>query len=244
MKRQAWLAALLLFLLTVIVRLPARWVLPMMSGTLSCEDAGGSIWHGSCERLVVADTTLGPVSWTLHALPLLIGRLDAQVNSGDAHLPGHARVTLRSGGRVDAHALSAQLALSSNLLPGFPEGWQGRVRLDLITLGFEAGRLQSLQGTVDVDSLAQLSPPMALGSYQLHFERAADAAGAIAGTLRDTAGPLSVAGTVQYTAQGGYEINGTVMARADATPELSRAIEALGAVDAAGRRPFSLAGTF
>jgi hypothetical protein len=49
---------------------------------------------------------------------------------------------------------------------------------------------------------------------------------------------------VQYTAQGGYEINGTVMARADATPELSRAIEALGAVDAAGRRPFSLAGTF
>ena len=244
MRRRAWLAALLLFVITVIVRLPASWALHLMPGTVSCEAAAGSVWRGGCARLLVADTSIGPLKWTLHVLPLLIGRLDAEVHSDDARLPGRARLTLRSGARVEAHALSAQLALSSNLLPGFPEGWQGRVRLNLATLGFDAGRLISLQGTVDVDSLAQLSPPMAMGSYQLRFDRTADAAGAIVGTLRDSAGPLSVAGTIHYTAQGGYEISGTVMARADATPELRKAVEYLGAADPEGRRPFSLAGTF
>ena len=62
-------------------------------------------------------------------------------------------------------------------------------------------------------------------------------------SLRDTAGPLSVTGTLHYTAVGGYEINGLVGARNDATPDLAKAVEYLGVADSQGRRQFSLAGT-
>lgn len=244
MNRNAWLAALLLFVITVIARLPASWALRAVPGSMACEGPTGSLWHGHCAQLQIAGTPIGPIVWRLHALPLLIARLDAEVQSLDARLQGQARITLHPGGRVDARSLQAQLALSSNLLPGFPEGWQGKVHLQLAALGIEAGRLTALQGTVDIDSLAQLSPAMAMGSYQLRFDAPPKSAGTIVGTLRDTAGPLSVAGTVQYSAQGGYEIAGTVMARNDATPELAKAVEYLGEADAQGRRPFSLAGTF
>jgi general secretion pathway protein N len=243
MNRKAWLAAALLFGLTVIVRLPARWALRLAPGSIGCEEAAGSLWHGSCARLQAAGTTIGPVSWSLHALPLLIARIDADVVSTDTRLPGVARLTLRGGGRIDARGLRAQLPLTSNLLPAFPEGWQGQLRLDLPTLSIESARLKSLQGTVDVDSLAQLSPAMAMGSYQLRFTDSAAPTDTIVGSLRDTAGPLSVNGTLLYRTSGEYEINGTVAARPEATPELAKAVEILGEPDAQGRRPFSLAGT-
>jgi hypothetical protein len=243
MNHRAWLAALLLFLITVLVRLPASWALRLAPGSVSCEQPAGTLWHGGCARLQAAGMAIGPVRWSLHALPLLIARIDAEVESDDARLPGQARLALRTGGRLDASTVRAQLTLSPELLPSFPEGWQGQVRLDLATLSIAEGRLKSLQGTVDVASLRQLNPPMALGSYELRFAPAASAADAVAGTLRDTAGPLSVAGTLRYTASGGYEINGTVAARSDATPELTKAVEYLGEADAQGRRQFSLAGT-
>jgi hypothetical protein len=87
-----------------------------------------------------------------------------------------------------------------------------------------------------------------MGSYRLEFAPAAGAAGTganggVVGSLRDTAGPLSVTGTLRYTTVGGYEINGLVAARSDATPDLAKAVEYLGVADSQGRRPFSLAGT-
>jgi len=244
MNRQALLAAVLLFLVTVIVRLPARWALRFAPADVVCEAPEGSVWHGACARLQAAGVSIGPVSWRLHPLPLLIARVDADVTSSDARLAGEASIALRSGGRISARALHTQMQLDSGLLAAFPQGWQGQLRLNLDSLEFQAGRLATLSGTVDVDSLAQLSPSMPLGSFELQFAPASGSPGAIHGTLRDTAGPLVVAGTVQYAAASGYEINGTVAARADATPELAKAVELLGEADAQGRRPFSLAGSF
>jgi len=96
---------------------------------------------------------------------------------------------------------------------------------------------------VNVDSLQQQSPAMAMGSYLLDFAPGAGAGDTVVGNLRDTAGPLSVTGTLRYSAASGYEINGTVAARNDATPDLAKAVEFLGAPDAQGLRPFSLAGS-
>jgi hypothetical protein len=53
-----------------------------------------------------------------------------------------------------------------------------------------------------------------------------------------------VTGTLQLRASGDYELNGTAVARSDATPELAKAVEFLGVADAQGRRPFSLTGTY
>ena len=243
MSRRAWLAALLLFLITVLVRLPASWALHLLPSSIACEQPAGTLWQGSCAQLQTAGMAIGPVNWSLHALPLLIARIDAEVQSEDTRLPLQVHVSVRTGGHVEASGVHAQFELSPDLLPSFPEGWQGQVQLNLAALSVAAGHLKSLQGTVDIASLRQQSPAMALGSYQLDFAPSTDAADAVVGQLRDTAGPLSVAGTLRYTAAGGYEINGTVAARGEATPDLAKAVEYLGEADGQGRRQFSLAGT-
>lgn len=248
MSRRTWLAALLLFLITVLVRMPASWALHLLPSGISCEQPAGTLWHGSCARLQAAGVAVGPVSWSLRALPLLLARADADVLSEDTRLPLQAHVSLRTGGRMEASAVQGEFELSPELLPSFPDGWRGGVRLNLAALSVVDGRLQSLQGTVDIDSLRQQSPPMAMGSYRLEFAPAAGAPGAsasdgVVGSLRDTAGPLSVTGSLRYTAIGGYEINGLVAARSDATPDLAKAVEYQGVADGQGRRQFSLAGT-
>jgi len=244
MKYQWWLAALLLFALTVVARLPARWALLAAPGGVSCEDPAGSVWQGHCALLRVGGMTIGPVSWKLHPLPLLLARAEADLTSHDANLPGSARLTLRSGGRLEAHALRARVPLDSGLLPLFPNGWSGQLKLDLSTLTLEAGHISTLQGIVHADALQQLSPAMPFGSYQLRFTGSTAENGLILGELRDSGGPLAVTGTLRLRASGEYELNGTAVARSDATPELVRAVEFLGEADAQGRRPFALTGTY
>jgi hypothetical protein len=57
-------------------------------------------------------------------------------------------------------------------------------------------------------------------------------------------GPLAVAGTLRMTPEPGFVLEGTVASRANATPELARQLQMLGAPDAQGRRSFSIANTF
>ncbi len=244
MNYKWWLAALLLFALTVVARLPTRWALHAAPASVVCEEPAGSLWQGQCARLRAGGTTIGPVSWRLHALPLLLARVDVDLVSHDASLPGSAQLTLRSGGRLEAHALRASVPLDSGLLPLFPNGWSGQLGLDLSTLTLKAGHISALQGIVNADALKQISPAMPFGSYQLRFTGSAARDGWIVGELRDSGGPLAVTGTLQLRASGDYELNGTAAARSDATPELAKAVEFLGAADAQGRRPFSLTGTY
>ena len=244
MNYQWWLAALLLFALTVVARLPARWALHAAPASVSCEEPAGSVWQGYCARLQVGAMTIGPVRWRLHPLPLLLARAEVDLTSRDALFPGSAQLTVRSGGRLEAHALRASAPLDTGLLPLIPNGWSGQLELDLSTLTLEAGHIKALQGVVNANALKQLSPAMPFGSYQLHFAARAAKDDLIVGELRDSGGPLAVTATLQLHTSGDYELNGTALARSNATPELVRAVEFLGEADAQGRRPFSLTGTY
>jgi hypothetical protein len=244
MSYKWWLAALLLFALTVMARLPARWALHAAPASVSCEEPAGSVWQGRCGLVRVGGMTIGPVSWRLHPLPLLLARADADLTSHDASLPGSARLTLRSGGRLEVQALRASVPLDSGRLPLFPNGWSGQLELDLSTLTLESGHIRALQGIVNANALKQLSPAMPFGSYQLRFLASAGKDDQIIGELRDSGGPLAVAGTLQLGTSGDYVLNGTALARSDATPELVKAVQFLGEADVQGRRPFSLTGTY
>lgn len=244
MKYRWWLAALLLFALTVVARLPAGWAMHAAPASVSCEQPAGSVWQGQCARLQAGGLTIGPVSWRLHPLPLLLARATVDFSSHDARLPGSAQLTVHSGGRLEARALRASVPLDSGLLPLFPNGWSGQLELDLSLLRFEAGHIRALQGIVNANALKQLSPAMPFGSYQLRFATSTATDDLIVGELRDSGGPLAVSGTLQLHASGDYELNGTAAARSDATPELAKAVEFLGEADTQGRRPFSLTGTY
>lgn len=238
-----WLAAAALLALTVLVRLPVRWVAPLLPAAVQCRDPSGSVWSGHCARAGAGTLLLSEVSWSLQPWLLFAGRLAAQVRSADPDAPLEASLRFASGGRVELRDLKGSVAIASGLLPVFPDGWSGTLRLDVAAAEFSHGTPQRIVGVLDAEGLRQRPPGGELGSYQLRFDPGAAGPG-VQGALRDTSGPLAVAARLQIAANGVYELGGTVMARSTASAALAAAVEAVGPADATGRRQFSLAGSF
>ena len=183
--------AVLLFALTVLVRAPARWLLAALPRSIECQVPSGSLWSGTCGRLQAPGVALSEVSWALHPFALLLGRLDLDLRSADGRAPARARVSLGFGGRLRLQDLHAELPVDAGFLPLFPPGWSGQVQLALAGMEFDHGRLAGLRGTAVARSLAQQHPAMPFGSYELRFDGAGRADGAIVGALRDLGGPLA-----------------------------------------------------
>lgn len=241
-RRPALLGFLGAFVATLLVRLPAAWVLPLAG--LACDAPSGSAWRGGCRGLHLAGTTIESATWQLHPLALLRARLAADVQADDARIAGRARVELAPGGGVRLEQVSARLAIDADLAAAFPRGWAGLLDVSLDTLQLASGRPTGLQGTVRAQALRRLAPALALGDYVLRFPGGADASGRQAGQLADEGGPLALSGELRIDAQGQYELEGRVAARPEAPADLARSLEILGPADAEGRRPFSLAGVF
>lgn len=244
--------AVLLFAITVTVRAPARWLVAAAPHAAACDSPSGSMWSGGCAQLRAAGVALAGFSWKLHFLPLLRGHLDVDLKSADPRAPGTARVSFGVNQRIVLSDVRADLPVDSGFLPVLPDGWSGQVQLALEKVEFGAGRLASIQGTATARSLAQRSPALSFGSYELRFGDAARAAGSasgaqqavITGNLRDLGGPMAVTGTLTIRNGNEYELAGLVATRPEANAELAKSVEFLGPVDADGRRPFSLAGSF
>jgi hypothetical protein len=66
----------------------------------------------------------------------------------------------------------------------------------------------------------------------------------LTGVLKDTGGPLEVAGTVKITPPRSYELTGTAKPRPEAPPELRNALQMLGPATPDGSHALSLAGSF
>jgi len=243
-NRTLTIMALALFALTVVARAPARWLVAFAPRAIECQLPTGSAWQGECARLRAPGLELAALSWRLHPWSLLRGRFELEVHSADARAPGVATIAIGFGRTLSVRDLRADVPLDSGFLPLFPAGWTGQLRLELAVVEFTAGRLSALRGTIVASSLQQKNPAMPFGSFELQFAGAARTDGVIVGNLRDLGGPLAVSGTLTIRNGHDYELAGLAAARADATPELAKAVEFLGPADAQGRRAYSLAGTF
>src|SRR5579872_7481632 len=71
--------AVVAFVVIVIARLPASWVIPSSPGAFACGAVDGSIWTGSCSGLVAQGAPVGDLTWDIHVLRLFTGKLAANV---------------------------------------------------------------------------------------------------------------------------------------------------------------------
>ena len=250
--------AALLFVFTVLLRAPARWLLAALPATIECRSPAGSLWRGSCAQLQLPAGTLNQVSWSLHPWPLLRGHLDADLRCADAHAAGSTRASLRLGGHLLLTQLQAQLPIDAGFVPFFPAGWSGQVELALDALELHSGQLVSIEGTATARALARRNPPMPFGSFELRFAPGASNANAAAsggeatsgddaairGELRDLGGPLAVSGTLSIRNGREYLLSGLVAVRPGGDVELTKFVEYVGPPDAQGRREFRLDGSF
>jgi hypothetical protein len=243
-KPSVWIALLaaITFIVIVIARMPAAWVIPRSNAQASCDSIDGSLWSGSCAGLTVSGTSLGDLGWELRPLRLFVGRLAAHVTLAHGLAAGSGEVELGFGQRVTARNLIADLPLDPRLIPGVPPTLHGQAHLDLVFAEAQRGVITQLKGRIEARNLEERSGvSTALGSYVVTFP---GGTGDPIGQLRDLEGPLALEGTLHLTRQPGFELEGQIATRSGAPPELVNNIRFLGSPDASGRRPFSLSGTF
>lgn len=235
-------AAAAAFMVVLVARMPASWVIPTRGANALCASVDGSLWSGSCSAMSIAHNPLGDVSWELHPLRLFLGQLAVHATAVHGTAQASADVELSFGQRITARRLVGDLPLDPAIIPGLPATLRGQAHFDLPLARLEHGIVTQLQGRIEVHDLEDRSgQATALGSYVIEFP--AVAGGEPVGKLHDLEGPLAVEGTMRLTRQPGFDLQGEVTARPGAPPELINNIRFLGSPDALGRRPFGISGT-
>jgi general secretion pathway protein N len=240
-KRGVWIAllALLAFALVIIARLPAAWVLPAHAG-FTCASVEGTLWSGGCGSLSVAREPIGDLTWELHPLALLTGKLAAHVNLVRQSANAAADIELGLSGALTARNVRADLPLDPQLLPALPPTLRGEAHLDLALARVQGNAIRELKGTLEAHQLEDVAGNRTvLGNYAVTFPGGEPPVG----QLKDLGGPLAVEGTITLSPQG-YEVKGLVAARPGASPEILDNLRFLGSPDASGRRTFGFSGTF
>jgi hypothetical protein len=248
-RRGIWITvlAVLAFAVIVIARLPATWVIPDSSGAFSCAAIDGSIWSGTCTGLTAQGSSYGDVTWSVHALRLLTGKLSANVAltratgslQGDFDVGFDKAVTARN---VQA-AFPLQDELMKALLPQNLRTLQGNASANIASARIANNIVKEIQGRLEVHDLedhdrGEVTP---LGSYQLTFP---GGSGDPVGQLHDLGGPLGIDGTVRIKQdQPGVELHAYITLRPGAPHALVDQLQVL-APDAQGRREFGTEMTF
>jgi general secretion pathway protein N len=233
------------FLLVLIVRFPARWISPLLPHGMQCQQLTGSAWSGTCTALSAGGSAVGDLTWDLHPLQLLRGRLELQLNLTNQGSYLRGAVALGFGGALHGRDVTLDLPLSSALVSSLPAGAHAQLLGKLSRVEWNGKYLAGLQGELEVRDFIG-SRGQAFGSYQARFGPvvAPGRADMPSGVVHDLGGPLALDATLQFTHDPGYLVQGQVAARPSASPELAQVLQYLGSPDAAGKRPFSISGTF
>lgn len=247
MKRAIWttLLAIVAFAVILIARLPARWLSGFTPEGVSCAELAGTVWNGACGGLLVQNVQVGNITWHLHPARLFSGKLAAAVDLRRGTHFARGDVEAGSGGTITARNVRAELPLDPALLPQLPRNVSGTVNANLTFLRVENGVISAVQGLLEAHDLVQGAGAnrLELGDYSLTFP-AADPRNEPVGTLKSLSGPLNVTGTLRLTREPGFVLEGLVSAAPGAPASLVQELRYLGAPDAQGRRPFSVAATF
>jgi hypothetical protein len=239
--RAAFILAAIAFLVTLLMRLPARTLLPLLPPEVSCAAPSGTVWNGACGQLRVGEASVSGLSWKLHPGALLHLQLAADLSSPDPQARGQAQVELTRNGDLAVTALTATVALPGDTAVT-PGGISGSMQLAIDSARIENRRLVALQGTIDLLQIHSDDPQADLGSFELRFVPPAQPL-VMQAQLRDLDGPLSVTGLLQLEASGSYQLDGSISARPGASAQLVQKLQMLGPPDAQGRQTFSLAGS-
>lgn len=250
MKRTILLVFLgvLVFLGIVVARLPASWAVPDPGSGVTCTDVDGTVWNGSCTGLVFQQEPIGDLSWEVHAMRLLAGKVNADVSLTRPTGTAHGNVEVGFDKQVTGHNIQGDLPLDRDLASSLPpnlRNLRGKLHADLALLRVSGTSIKAIEGTVEVRDLSDGEDAGAQrwGSYSLTFPPSTG--GDPVGQLKDLGGgPLAVEGTVKLTPEPGFDVEGLVAPRPNAPQDLVQNLQFLGSPDAQGRRPFSLAATF
>jgi hypothetical protein len=240
------LAGLAVFLVVLVLYLPASWFASFLPAQVKCRELGGSIWNGECLGLRYQAAELGDATWNLSVGGVLSGRLRGDVDLRGTAVAMRADLDTDFNGVGELRKVTARIPLDPSVIPQLPPNQRGTVIADLPRLVLGAGPAPRLiQGFVEVRDLRQLgAQALDLGSYRVEFDGVASELGEVHGKLRDIGGPFLLEGTVNLQPPSSYLVNGRIAGRTAQAENIVREITLGAPPDPSGRSEFSFEGTY
>ncbi len=198
-------------------------------GRMRLAETAGSVWAGS-GRLVLVDTGAevgnrwavagvavpGRIDWSVRALPMLVGQVDASLR-----IEGMAQPVRVQGGYGEIRVGGGAVALPSVELARMGSPWNTLRPSGALSLRWENLTLRQggLEGRAQIelrDASSAMTPVRPLGSYRVEVVGRGGQADLSIQTL---AGPLRLQGSGSFTAQAGLRF--TAEASADPAEQAS-----------------------
>ncbi len=199
--------------------------------------ARGVRWRGvQIERL----------DWNWRVLALLTGWLEFRLNVDDPGSPlsVSGNVAINPERWLRGRDLTGQLPIARLValagLAGLP--LQGMVKFDLRELTLDAaGRPQRVDGVIDLlNARVTLNQPLNLGDFTIHLTPATPEG--VQGTIKDSAGPLALEGTLNLLPDGRYRFTGQAAVRDASDQALRQVLNLLGPPSGDGRWALNFSG--
>lgn len=232
------------FAAVAVATLPASLITSRLPPQVVLDGVAGSIWSGSAEHLTLQGSPLGTLTWDAHPAALLGGRLEYSIELTQPAGYVRGRVALHVGGAIDADDVDLALPITALNRNPAANAWQGDLAGHVVHARLEGGWPVAVDGKF---TMSKLRPPGAafdVGSYALEFEPSATTAERLVGRVRDVNAPLEVRAQLAVQRERSYVLEGEVTPKPGAPPDIANAIAFLGPPDAAGRRSFTITGTF
>jgi general secretion pathway protein N len=230
----------------LIATLPATLLFKFTHGQVQAGAISGTIWHGKATTLQAGVLNLGDAEWTLHVMPVFIGRIGADLKLIQPKGFAQGRFDIAFNGTVSASKLTASLPIESLLgSGGLPGGWTGTAQFKLDELVLKNNWPSVAKGTVDViDITGPANEPANLGSYRITFPGPNTSTTELVGNLQDLDGAVvGLSGKLTIKADRNYQLDSLIAQRPNTPSSITQGMQFLGEADAQGRRPFSLSGS-
>jgi len=225
---------------------PASLLFKFARNHVQAGAVSGTVWHGKATTLQAGIINLGDAEWSLHILPLFIGRLSADIKLVQQKGFAQGSVYVSFGGKIKLKNVSASLPFDSILgSGGLPGGWTGTAQIKLDELALTNNWPSFAKGSVDaLNVTGPASEPANLGNYRVTFPSAESTTSSLVGDVQDLDGAaLSISGKLILGTDRSYQLNSMVATRPNAPDSIAQGIQYLGEADAQGKRPFTVSGT-
>ncbi len=228
-----------------VATLPASLVTGRLPPQFRIDGATGTVWRGSATQASWQGAPLGALTWRAHPLSLLRGRADysIELTRPDGYARGRVAATF-DGGAVAARDVELQLPITALARTVAANAWRGDLAGTVAHARLENGWPVDLVARFTMSGLRPPGAAFQVGSYELNFDEAASTREQLTGRVRDLEAPLVVRGQLVIRPNRSYVLEGEVTPKPGAPPEIANTVAFLGLPDAAGRRQFTITGTF
>ena len=224
----------LLYLVFLLVTFPAAQAYVFIKSAagkelpLQVSGLSGTIWSGQARSVVLSGQLIKTLSWNLHPLAILFGRLEANIDfrDGDTFGRGNVGKSLLSE-KIYLSDFEANLAMEKIIaIAKFPLDMKGSLGLNLNEFQISNGLLVEADGTIALQDAKTLFPmKMTLGNLKLDLKTENQL---VIGTLVDGGGALQVDGLLTLGPDDKFKFTGNFAARDNSDPILSRNLKLLG----------------